>query len=62
MKYGELKMKLKWQNCYKVRDGVNHEIWYSGITGCLFTVGRHDSEEVKTGTLRSIVKISGIKI
>ena len=29
MRTGELKKKLRKAGCYKIREGGNHEIWYS---------------------------------
>ncbi len=62
MTYNELKRQLKKKGCYFLRDGANHEIWYSPITGKQFPVGRHNSEEVRRGTLQSILKRSGINL
>ena len=39
-----------------------HPIWKNPITGELFEMSYHSSEEVKIGTLKSIIKASGIKI
>lgn len=61
MTFGELKRLLKKNGCYLDREGSRHEIWYSPITGKRFQVGRHNSEEVATGTLKNIKKDSGIK-
>lgn len=61
MRYGELKRKLRKAGCYKTSEGENHEKWYSPITGNSFPVGRHDNQEVKSGTLQSILKQSGVK-
>ena len=60
MKYSELKRKLRKKGCYCDREGGNHEIWYSPITGNKFPVGRHDSEEVKPVTLARIKRQAGI--
>ena len=48
MKYSELKRWLRKSGCYLHHEGGNHEIWYSPITGNMFPVGRHDSEESET--------------
>lgn len=61
MRYGELKRLLRKNGCHKDHEGKRHEIWYSPITDKQFEVGRHDNEEVKTGTLYSILKAAGIK-
>lgn len=61
MTYGELKKLLKKAGCYLKREGTRHEIWYSPITGESFPVGRHKTEEVKPGTLKSIKEAAGLK-
>lgn len=61
MTYAELKKQLKKIGCYMEREGKRHEIWYSPITGESFPVGRHKTEEVKPGTLKSIKEASGLK-
>lgn len=60
MKFSELKKLLKKNGCYPVRQGANHEQWYSPKTGKTFSLGRHDSQEVKSGTLNSIKKDAGL--
>ena len=60
MKYAELERKLKKAGCYYVRDGKKHPIWYSPITGKEFQTSHHKNEEVKAGTLQSILRDSGI--
>ena len=61
MKYSELKRLLRKHGCYKDSEGTNHEQWFSPITNAYFSVGRHDKQEVKTGTLQGIKKQAGIK-
>lgn len=61
MKYSELKRILKSHGCTVIREGGNHELWTSPITKNIFPVGRHDSQEVKTGTLKAILKQAGIQ-
>lgn len=61
MKYSELHKKLKKAGCYLIREGGNHPIWYSPITKTQFPTGRHESQEVKTGTIKKIEKASGVK-
>lgn len=61
MRQNELKKLLRKAGCYKAKEGTNHEIWYSPITGKLFSVARHGIEEVKPGTLHSILKDAGLK-
>ncbi len=61
MKYSELKKLLRKNGCQLEREGAGHEIWYSPKTGKRFTVGRHNTEEVKTGTLKNILKDAGVQ-
>ena len=60
MKVSELKKLLKQIRCYKVRDGDNHEIWYSPVTKQQFAVPRHNSKELPTGTEKAIKKQAGL--
>ena len=62
MKYSELEKKLKSMGCYE--DGVRngHPLWYSPITGNLFKMSHHKSQEVKPGTLKSILNLSGVEL
>lgn len=60
MKVSELVRLLTKAGCYVLRQGANHEIWYSPITNQTFPVSRHGSQELKDGTLRSIKKMAGI--
>ncbi|MBD9177947.1 MAG: type II toxin-antitoxin system HicA family toxin [Odoribacter splanchnicus] len=60
MKTSELIKLLLAAGCYIVRNGGNHDIWFSPITGNKFPVGRHQSQEVPKGTERSIRKQAGI--
>jgi predicted RNA binding protein YcfA (HicA-like mRNA interferase family) len=62
MKYSELEQRLKERGCYSYRQGGNHPIWYSPITGLFFEMSHHRSQEVRPGTLKSIVKRSGVTI
>ena len=61
MTYGELKRILKKNGCYLHHHGSRHDIWESRKTGNQFPVGRHDSKEVRKGTLQSIKKDAGIE-
>jgi predicted RNA binding protein YcfA (HicA-like mRNA interferase family) len=61
MKYSELKRLLRKNGCHLADEGGNHEQWYSPLTGQYFSVGRHDKQEVQTGTLLAIKKRAGIK-
>ena len=52
----ELIKKLKKNQCYILRHGSRHDVWYSEITGKQFTVPRHKAE-VPTGTVLSLIHI-----
>ena len=62
MKYSEIERKLKDAGCYFYRNGSNHEIWFSPITGNKFSLSYHKSQEVKTGTKLQISNLSGVKL
>ncbi len=61
MKSSELLKLLKKNGCYLVRHGNRHDIWFSPVTDQKFPVPRH-KDEIKTGTLKSILEDAGIKI
>jgi len=61
MKWSELKKLLKKGGCYKESEGARHENWYSPATGRIFQVGRHDTQDVKSGILSKILKDAGLK-
>jgi len=62
MKYSELHKLLREAGCYVYRNGKRHPIWINPKTGVLFETGYHESEEVKRGTLHSIMKLSGLDL
>ena len=62
MKYSELEKAIKkTTNCKFFRNGSNHPLWINEDTGEIFAISYHGSQEVKTGTLKNIIKISGAK-
>lgn len=62
MKYNELHRILKKAGCYDTgRTMSGHPLWYSPTTGNYFKTSRHGAEEVKTGTLKAILRDAGIK-
>jgi len=62
MKYSELEKKIKKIGCNDTGKKMNgHPLWYSPITDKYFKMSNHKSEEVKKGTLQSILKDSGLK-
>ena len=61
MKYSELEAELTAAGCFVVRNGGNHRIWYSPITGKGFPLGHHGAKEVPPPTARSVRRAAGIK-
>ena len=61
MKCSELKKLLKKNGCFKLSEGTRHENWFSPVTNKIFQVGRHNTLDVKMGTLGRILKDAGIK-
>jgi predicted RNA binding protein YcfA (HicA-like mRNA interferase family) len=62
MKYSEAEKKLRKFGCRRYEDGSCHPLWISPITGKKFPMSYHHSEEIKPGTLKSIRKLSGVKL
>lgn len=63
MKYNELHRILRKCGCYMTgKERAGHQEWYSPLTGKSFTTSNHGSQEVKNGTLKSIIRDSGIKL
>jgi predicted RNA binding protein YcfA (HicA-like mRNA interferase family) len=62
MKYSEAEKKLKKFGCRWHEDGGSHPLWISPVTGRKFPMSYHRSEEIKAGTLKSISKLSGVKL
>lgn len=61
MKYNELHRLLKKAGCYEVnRQRSGHPLWYSPKTGRFFTTSNHYVEDVRPGTLKSILRDAGI--
>ena len=60
LKVSELVKELKHIGCYKTREGSNHEIWKSPVTGKKFQLPRHYSQELPTGTEKNIRKSAGL--
>ena len=62
MKTSELIKKLKKSgHCQIVGHGTRHDLWYSDITGKMFPVPRHQSQEIDKGTAEAIFKQAGLK-
>lgn len=62
MKYSELKRIIEEAGCYVKRHGSKHDMYYSPKTNKMFPVGRHNTQEVPKGTLKSILKQAGVEI
>lgn len=60
MRQSELLKLLSSNGCYLVRNGKEHDRWYSPKTGKKFSVPRH-AKEVATGTANRILKDAGLK-
>lgn len=62
MKYTELERRLKKIKCYDTGEQANgHPLWYSPVTGKIFKLSNHGSQEVPIGTLRQIMRDAGLK-
>ncbi|NLV59163.1 MAG: type II toxin-antitoxin system HicA family toxin [Clostridiales bacterium] len=61
MRVSEMKRMLRSAKCIISREGANHEMWYSPITGKHFPVPRHNSQELMRGTAEKIMKDAGLK-
>lgn len=59
MKYSELYKLLRRSGCTVFREGNNHTIWIAPNKN-KFTVPRHQTQDVPKGTLRAILKATGI--
>ena len=61
MKYSELeKLIIQTTTCRFFRNGSRHPIWKNPDTGEFFEMSYHKNKEVKSGTLKSIIRKSGI--
>jgi len=45
MKYSEVERKLKKAGCYQDGEMGGHPLWYSPLTGKLFKMSHHKSQE-----------------
>ena len=61
MKVSELKRLLKENGCYFLKEGGEHETWYSPKSQKKLRIPRHDSKELPTGTRDRILKDAGLK-
>lgn len=60
MKASELIKILKKNGCQFIREGGNHEVWYSPISNTKTAVPRHPGKEIPTGTCKKILKDMGL--
>ncbi len=61
MKGSEMVKQMLKIGCRKVREGSNHEIWYSPVTNREFPFPRHYNQELGTGIENKLRKDSGLK-
>lgn len=62
MKYNELERKLRKAGCYPTgEEEAGHPLWVNPKTGNKFAMSHHQSQEVATGTLKSILRMAGLK-
>lgn len=61
MKVNEFLKKLKKQGCYFDSNGGKHDKWVNRATGDYAYVPRHGAKEIKTGTMKGILKDLGLK-
>ena len=57
----EMAKQMKNIGCYKIREGGNHEIWYSPVTNREFPFPWHYSKELGTGIENKLRRDSGLK-
>ena len=62
MKYSEIHKKLRAAGCFVIRNGTNHPVWQSPITGKVFPTSYHEAQEAKKGTVKAIEKLSGVTL
>lgn len=61
MKYNELERLVKKAGCYDTGETeAGHPLWINPKTGVRFPMSHHHSQEVATGTLRSIKRAAGL--
>lgn len=57
----EFKRILRKHKCKLLRHGARHDQWMNPANHKIFMVPRHDSQEMKIGTVDAILKEAGIK-
>ena len=61
MTISEAKRKLKKMGCRFYDHGTRHDWWINPKNGKKTQLGRHDSQELKTGTWEKIKKQLGLR-
>lgn len=56
MKTRQFKQLLTKAGCFKLREGGNHEMWYSPFTNSSDFIPRHDSQELPKGLEKRLRK------
>ncbi|MCQ2284252.1 MAG: type II toxin-antitoxin system HicA family toxin [Bacteroidales bacterium] len=59
MKWAELKKIITYKGWYLFRHGAKHDIYAHKDSEHRIAIGRHNNEEIPTGTFRQIKKIIG---
>jgi len=62
MKTTELIKKLKKTGCFFLKNGTNHDWWYSPITNRNFQVPRHANQDIGPCLKNDIKKQSGVNL
>lgn len=57
----EFKRFLRKHKCKLLRHGSSHDRWINKANGKIFTVPRHDAQEMKKGLVEGILKQAGIE-
>mgnify|MGYP003457306108 FL=1 len=57
MKYNQFYAELSAEGCFVLRNGANHDIWFSPLTGSKFPLPRHGNHEVPLGLERKARKV-----
>ncbi|MCR4826356.1 MAG: type II toxin-antitoxin system HicA family toxin [Bacteroidales bacterium] len=61
IKYHKFERTLRKIGCYPIgEDGHVHSLWHSPVTNNNFMMSHHHSQEVAFGTLKAIMKRSGL--
>jgi len=62
MKWSEIKRLTDKAGAIFVRHGKRHDVYKNPVTGAIFLIGRHRSEEVPKGTANDVLKKAGVII